>query len=76
MSLFEFHNAGLLISPSLNKSFFYNLMQMASLVGLTRVSDNAWTGFKNKEVPSGSLAPIIAGSLVNKNPSIVVEDFI
>ena len=29
-----------------------------------------------KEGSSGSLAPIIAGSLVNKNPSIVVEDFI
>ena len=49
-SLFEFHNAGLLISPSLNKSFFYNLMQMASLVGLPRVSDNDWTGFRKRRV--------------------------
>ena len=69
MSLFEFHN-GLLISPSLNKSFFFNLGQSAFCWG-----NPEWVTMIGPVVQT-ALAPIIAGHLVYKNPSIVVEDFL
>ena len=72
MSLFEFHD-GLLISPSIDKSFFLQLEAKRFLLG-----PSEWVTMIGLAVQtaSESLAPIIARLLVYKNSSIVVEDFL